>query len=180
MPSAILRSMLAVSLLAGAAADVRAQGTTSSDLAKQLASLMSGKGLDAIAVRDPTASDRAIAALVFPASQLLVVSARYPEPATLDAALSSRQFREVYAALQQPTVNEGKVFVQDLGCDGLHRDAGSVDVMYENGTAQTVFDGDWRRQKISETAYENRLKHADARYTAMLSALLTAAQNVNR
>jgi hypothetical protein len=158
---------------------VLAQGSTSAPLAKQLVTAMAAGGLDAIAARDPSSPDRAIAALVFPGSQLLVVSARYPD-ANLDAELATHLYRDVYTVLQQPTVAAGKVFFEDLGCDGLISGPGSADVMYEDGNTQTIFDGDWKKQKLSQTAYEQRVKEADARYAQLLAALVSAAQGYHR
>jgi hypothetical protein len=60
---------------------------------------MGAKGLDAIAVRDRDAPARAIAALVSPGTQRLVVSGTYASPDTLDATLAGRRYRDVYAAL---------------------------------------------------------------------------------
>lgn len=166
-----------VSQLAGAilvlllAAELGAQTPTSTQLAKQLVTTLAG--VDAIATRDPQDPGRAIAALVFPESQLLVVSAPYPDAAGLDALLTHRMYREVYSALQQPSISTGKVFFQDMGCDGFQ--PGSVDVMYEDGKTQTIFDGNWKKQKLSQSAYEQRARDAETRYARLLSALVGAA-----
>jgi hypothetical protein len=153
-----------------------APSPASGDLAKQLVSALSSTGLDAIAARDPEAPGRVVAALAFPGSQLLVVAAPYADGATVDAWLANRMYRDVYSALQQPSITTGKVFFQDLGCDGLQPAGGSVDVMYENGKTQTIFDGDWKKQKLSQAAYQERAKAADERYARLLRALLSAAQ----
>ena len=175
MSRALLPSVLAAALLTGFISPAAAQSPASPPLATQLASVMSSAGANAIAVRDPSAPDRAIAALVFPGSQLLVVSARYPD-ANLEAALSAHRYSDVYSALQQPTVNTGKIFIQDLGCDGLQSGASSVDILYLDGKTQTIFDGNWKSQKMSQAPYERRLKDADTRYAAILSALIAAVQ----
>jgi hypothetical protein len=156
---------------------VAAQESQSAPLAKQLMAAMTTKGLDAIAARDPAAPDRFVAALAFPGSQLLVVSAPYPAPASLDAYLTQHQYRDVYSALQQASIKDGKVFIQDLGCDGLQPGTdGSVDIMYEHVTAQTIFDGNWKKQHLSESAYQTRFHDADTAYSRMLTALVSAAQ----
>lgn len=163
-------------LFTGAATPVEAQPPAASgQLAKQLVTTLAGR--DAIAARDPQAPDRAIAALVFPESQLLVISAPYADAAGLDALLSHKMYREVYSALQQPTYNQGKVFFQDLGCDGLHSGPESVDIMYEDGKTQTIFDGNWKKQKLSEAEYQKRVKSAEERYARMLTALIDRARS---
>ena len=150
---------------------------SSSALAKQLVEAMSSAGMDALAMRDPANSGRAIAVLAFPQSQLLVIAGSYPDASSLDALLSNRMYRDVYAGLQQPTVSDGKVFIQDMGCDGLDpRGEANVDIMYENAKTQTIFDGNWKKQKISQSAYEERARQAEARYARLLSALIAAAQ----
>lgn len=162
-------------LCSAAAAPVPAQVPASGQLAKQLVTTLAGR--DAIAARDPQAPDRAIAALVFPDSQLLVVSAPYADAAGLDALLSHKMYRDVYSALQQPSFNQGKVFVQDLGCDGLQSGPESIDIMYEDGTTQTIFDGNWKKQKLSEAEYQKRVKSAEERYARMLTALIDRARS---
>jgi hypothetical protein len=166
-----------VLLAAAYAAAPRAQTQSSGQLAKELVSALASGGLDAIATRDPEKPDRAIAALAFPGSQLLVVSAPYAD-ASLDALLANRMYRDVYSTLQQPSIADGKVFIQDLGCDGLQ--PGGVDIMYENGKTQTILDGNWKKQGLSQSAYEQRAKDAEARYSRMLAALVGAARKAPR
>ncbi len=154
-----------------------AQPASSAVLAKQLVAVMGSSGLDAIAARDPQDPTRAIAALAFPGSQLLVVSAPYPDTATLDAYLANHMYKDVYTVLQQPSMSKGKLFFQDMNCDGLQSGGdGSVDIMYEDGGTQTIFDGNWKRLKMSESAYEQKLKNADARYAHLLTTLVAAAE----
>jgi hypothetical protein len=167
---------LALTLTAAASA-AAAQTPTSGQLAKQLVTSLTGSGLAAIAARDPGAPDRAVAALAFPDSQLLVVAAPYPDAAGLDALLAHRMYRDVYTTLQQPSFNQGKVFIQDLGCDGLQSGPESVDVMYEDGKTQTIFDGNWKRQKLSESEYQQRVKKAEERYARLLSVLIEQARS---
>ena len=71
----------AAALAVACAAGVSAQAPASADLAKQLIGVLSSRGLDAIAARDPEKPDRAIAALAFPGSQLLVVAGPYADTA---------------------------------------------------------------------------------------------------
>lgn len=168
-------------LVVSVASPVRAEESQSAPLVKQLVTAMQESGLDAIAARDPAAPDRFIAALAFPGTQLLVVSAPYPAPASLDAYLAQRQYREVYTALQQSSIKDGKVFIQDLGGDGLQPGTdGSVDIMYENVTVQTIFDGNWKKQHLTESAYQTRYRNADATYSHMLTALLSVVQTPAR
>jgi len=119
-----------------------AQESLSASSAHDLSELLTLHKLDAIATTDPDESDRFIAALFFPKSQLLVITARYTVPSLLQEKLAKRQYREIYGDLHGASIQESKVFVQDLGADGLHADGDhAVDVLYERGIAQTIFDG---------------------------------------
>jgi hypothetical protein len=167
---------LALALSAAAAASAQTP-SSSTELAKQLVAALGGSGLGAIAARDPSAPNRAVAALAFPDSQLLVVSATYPDAAGLDALLANRMYPDVYSALQQPSFNQGKFFFQDLGCDGLQSGPASVDILYEDGKTQTIFDGNWKKQKLSESEYQQRVRTAEERYARLLSVLIERARS---
>jgi hypothetical protein len=141
-------------------------GRGSGAAAKELVETLSSRQLSAIAAKDPDTPGRYIAALSFPDVQLLVISASYSNPAVLDDAIARKDFQTVYAALQGPNTREGKVFFQDMGADGLRADGnGSVDVMYEQGTNQTLFDGN---RKAKE-----KFAKAETTYERLLSVLLT-------
>ena len=94
----------------------------------------------------------------------------------LDALLASRNYRDVYAALQQPASAASRVFFIDAGCDGLQEDGENVDVMYERGTSQVLFDGKPEKQKLSRAAYSEKLAQSDERYGQLLAALAASIQ----
>ena len=133
-------------------------------------SLMHAKGMQTFAVRLPDQPDRFAAVMAFPDVQLLVVTARHASPDLLATQVAQKQFGEVYAELQSATTQDSRTFFQDLGGDGLGGDGG-VDVMYERG-AQTLFDGNWKRAKLSREEYDSRLAAADKRYSEVLDALI--------
>lgn len=152
---------------------IRAAGGGSAAVATELTALLTGRHLDAIAAQDPDAPNRFVAALLVPDAQLLVVSAEYPAPAELQSQLAQKNYRDIYAALHQPASLQTRVFVVDAGCDGLRSGADNVDVLYEKGK-QTTFDGRWKQQGLSETAYNKKVGDADDQYAKMLTTLLTA------
>ena len=143
----------------------------SAALVGELTALMTERHLDALAAQDPESPGRFVAALLIPNAQLLVVSAQYPAPAELQAQLAQKNYRDVYAALHQPLAQSTRVFFIDVGCDGLHSGGDGVDVMYEKGTQQTLFDGRWKQQGLSESAYTKRVSDADQQYTRFLTIL---------
>jgi hypothetical protein len=62
----------------------------------------------------------------------------------------------------------------DAGGDGLRGDGDGVDVLYEKGTTQTLFDGQWKKQGLSETTYNKRVQDAEASYSRLLSLLVAS------
>lgn len=168
--------MLAAALVIAASTGISAQTGRSPDFAGKLASLMAARQLDAFAAKDPDAADRFVAVLFMPQVQLLLVSAQYPVPSELEAQLAQRNYRDVYTALHQPAAQPTRFFLMDGGCDGLRPGADSVDVLYEKGTTQTLFDGRWKNQGITEAVYRKRAEDAETRYVRLLSVLTTALE----
>jgi len=169
--------VLLVSLLGtgAVAAQAPAPESTSSALVKQLVTLMSERKLDTVAATDPETPDRFVAAMAFPDVQLLVVAAKHPTPAWVRAQLVQKQYRDIYGALQQVPIQEGQIFFHDLGCDGLRGEPGeTIDIMYERGTTQTLFDGDWKKAGLSEDAYRKKFQDAEAQYSRLLTLLVQA------
>ena len=165
-----LLSVFAAVAIAATAAAQAESAATSAARAGELISLMQARGLQTFAVRLPDQPDQFAAAMAFPEVQLLVVAARHPNPEVLTAYAAQKQFAEVYSELQSGPSQDSRTFFQDLGGDGLGG-AGGVDVLYERGV-QTLFDGNWKRAKLSREAYDGRLVTADKRYSELLDALI--------
>ena len=160
---------LTVVLLLLAAAPVGAQESKSAVLVKQLTAALDAGKLEAIAAKDPSAPDVYCAALYFPNAQLLVVSAKYTAPQLLDTRLAKKEYRDTYIDLSSASVPASKVFVQDAAADGLK--AQGFDT-YEEAGKTMMFDGDWKKQKMSEQDYQKAFAAADERYAKILSMLL--------
>lgn len=153
-----------------------AQDTQSLALAKQLAAALDAAKLESVAAKDPAQPDRYIAALYFPGSQLLVVSAKYAAPVLLDEKLAKKDYREIYIDLNSASIIPTKVFVEDLGADGLKprpADGQPFDACEGEGK-RTAFNGDWKAQKLSEDEYLKAFSGADEQYSRMLTALIAA------
>jgi hypothetical protein len=150
-----------------------AQSPRSSTIAQQLTAALKGQKLDAIAARDPKEPDRFVAALYFPNSQLLVVSARYATPAALEAKLAQKQFRDIYLDLQGAPLPNTTIFYQDMNADGLCAERGqAADILYDGTPTPKIFDGDRGKQKVSEEDYTKQFTAADEQYSRMLNELL--------
>jgi hypothetical protein len=141
------------------------QAAGSKTAARELIERLESQRLEAIAAADPQDSGRFIAALYIAPSQLLVVSGRHPARDALAYRIAQRQYRDTYLDLQATPGTEGKLFVHDLGADGLGiTGSTSVDNVYESGVRVALTDGGSRE----------RFARADAEYTRMLRVLLGA------
>ncbi|MBA3639403.1 MAG: hypothetical protein H0W53_08975 [Acidobacteria bacterium] len=166
-----------LTLQAAAAPAAERANVRSPDLVKQLTEVMAERRLSAIAARDPEAPDRYVAAMLFPGVQLLLISARSDAPAYIDAEMSAQKYGNVYAALHQG-VTDSKLFVQDMGGDGLHGTADrNPDIVYERGVQRHLLDGDHKAVKMSSDAYTKHVEALDRRYARLLTLVLTAARS---
>ena len=131
----------------------------SAALAEELAQLLNGAQLDAIAAKDSEGTDRYVAALAFP-GQLIVVSARYEVPMYVEAKISNGEYREVYLDLNGASIPDTKVLITDVGADGLMSGDETSD-MVDTGSGPALFDGD---------------ADAEMQYVRMLNALIAEAR----
>lgn len=170
-PRAFLAAVLALGMSAAAAA----QESLSQPVAKQLAAALGAGKLDSIAAKDPDSTGVYVAALYFPGMQLLVVSARYTVPVLLDEKIGKKEYRDVYIDLNSASVPESKVFIEDLGADGLQAERAENQPFdtYDAGGKHIAFDGDWKRQKLTKDEYMKAFAAADERYRHILQTLLT-------
>jgi hypothetical protein len=108
-------------------------------------------------------------------------AASHPSAAGVAHRLDNRQYRDTYLDLQATPTPEGKFFVQDAGADGIAAEpsGGGVDVLYEDGVRQTLFNGDPRAQKLTRAEYEAKAAAADARYARLVMLLLSALQQTD-
>ena len=147
---------------------VVAQEMRSPSLAKELTALMTAAKLEAIALQDAEAPDRFVAVMLFPEVQLLMVSAAHPSTDYVKWQIEQKQYKDVYASLQQSGLTETRLFFQDLGADGLSAPGSeSVDVMYERGV-QTMLNGN------TKNGYEKKLREADTKYSRLLQLAIEA------
>ena len=149
-----------------------AQDSKSAAVAGELTRLLDEMKLDAIAARHGT--DQFVAALYFQGSQLLVVGGKYSSPDRITYLIGQKQYRDVYADLSSASEQATKVFVMDLGANGLkfkHQDGEPFDTVDSSG-GSISFNGE--RGKMSEDDYKKAFATSDEQYTAMLQALVAA------
>jgi hypothetical protein len=149
-----------------------AQDSKSAVLAKELAAALDAAKLDAIAAQDPADPETYSGALYFPGFELLVMSGKYASPPLIDGRLARKEYKDIYLELNGTVTS--KVFIEDMGLDGLHakRVENHPFDSVELGDTRTAFDGDWKKQKMSEDDYMKAFSVADARYAQILTALL--------
>jgi hypothetical protein len=156
-----------------------AQELKSPALAKELTQTLDGAKLTAIAAKDSSDPDGFVAAMYFSGSQLLVVAAKYTPAVLLTDKLAKKDYQEIYIDLNSASVPNSRVFVEDLGADGLkadHAEGAGFDSV-ERGGKRTVFDADWRKeQKLTDEQYAKLVADADALYSRLLQALINQAK----
>ncbi len=167
-PAVLIAVVLALPVAA------RAQDVKSADLAKQLAQLLDEKKLDAIAAADPQTAGAFAAALYYPGTELLVVSAKYAAPSLLTDKIAQKNYRDVYVDLSSASVAGSKIFVMDIGADGLvPKPKGDTPAdSIERGNTSVAFDGEYKKAKMSEAEYTKAFTQADADYAQILQLLI--------
>ena len=164
---AIALGCLAGVLVLSLPATALAQESKSAPLAKQLAAALD-------AAKDPSSSDVFCGALYVPGVELLVGLAKYTAPQLLNARLAKKEYRDVYIDLNSASVPSTKIFISDLGADGLqpkkngNKPFDTVDI---NGKTYTL-DGEWGKAKISQDEYMKAYEATEAEYVKMLEALV--------
>jgi hypothetical protein len=178
MARVVICSLVLVCL---APAVASAQESKSSSLAKQLAAALDAGKLDSIAAKDPASPDVFAAALYFPGMQLLVISGKYAVPQLLTDRVGRKEYRDVYLDLNGASAADTKVFIEDPGADGLKakREENQAFDQCEIGGKRTMFNNDWKAQKMSEDDYMKAYSAADDRYAQILAALLAQAKKTS-
>jgi hypothetical protein len=177
MTRSLAAAALTFTLSAGLAAPLAAQDGPTQAPAKELADLLQGQKLDAMAAR--LGEDQFAAVLFIPGVQMLVVSARYTAPALLNEKIISKQYRDVYLDLASASVPDSKLFIEDMQCDGLRKDrqgTSPFDIVTKGTGAPFALDGDHRKKKISEEEYDRSFAGFEGQYGAILRALLEQAK----
>jgi hypothetical protein len=146
----------------------------SAALARQLTQLMDAKKLDSIAGADSQDLGTYVAALYYPGSELLVVSAKYAAPPLLNEKIGNKDYRDVYIDLNSASVAGSKVLVMDQNADGLvarpssNQGADNCEI----GGKAVMFDGDWKKAKMSQADYTKAFAKAEDAYSRALEILI--------
>lgn len=158
---------------------VLAQESRSAILARELVAALEAAKLDSIAAKEPGVADRFFGALYIPNIQLLVVDGQYSSPLALETRIYRREYRDAYLDLTSASPAATRVLIEDMGANGLAatREPNQPFDSVDTGGTRTMFDGNWRAQKIREEDYRKAFADADARYAQILTALIAQAQS---
>jgi hypothetical protein len=178
LAGAIVVAATVASLCVPATSAAQQLTSKSAPLAKELASLLDQKKIDSIAAKDPSTPDYYVGALYFPGLQFLVVSSKYAVALYINEKLAKKDYREVYIDLNSASVPGTKTFIEDLRADGLMPDRSDDDPfdIVEMGGKRTMFDGDYKKQQMTEQAYAEAFRAADEAYAKYLSLLIAEAK----
>ena len=167
-----LTAILAVAIVSvlPIAADAQSK---SADPAKQLCQLLEQKKLESFAAADDANAGVFVAALYYPGTELLVVSAKYFNPPVLADKLTQKNYQDVYSDLNAGAVAGSKLLVMDTFADGLVAKPGNGSAPDSiDGSVAMTFDGDWKKAKQTEEQYMKAFADADAKYAHALEVLI--------
>lgn len=158
--------------------------STSAAPTKELVALLEGRlesGMAFLAAKLPDgASHQYVGALYLQSvPQLLVVVAQFEPAVLMDDRLTKRDYREAYTDLNSASKVGSRFFFEDLKVDGLmpSRDGSDPFDMYTGVDGKRLqFDGDAKRQKMSDDEYRAAFVAADALYAKAVQALLVEAR----
>ncbi|MGE0447109.1 MAG: hypothetical protein AB7P99_17940 [Vicinamibacterales bacterium] len=164
------RLLLVAALLAAPALSY-AQDSKSQGAVGELVKLLDERKLDAIAAAQ---GDAFVGALYLPGSQLLVVRGRLAPPERAQYLILNKNYRDLYIDLNSASDNATRVFISDLGANGLRfrRDGDQPFDTADVAGRSYSFDGDWGRANLSRDDYTKAWQDADDQYTQMVQALL--------
>jgi hypothetical protein len=154
------------------------QASKSASVAKELSQRLDQAKLQHIAARDPEDPTRFIAAMYFPGMQIVAVSGKYSVPVLLNEKLMAKQYQDINVDLSSASERDSRITIEDLRCDGLPavRVKNGPNDAWEQGSTRVVFDFDWKKQKLSEKDFYDKLSAADAAYARILGILLAEAK----
>jgi hypothetical protein len=166
----------AVVLVAGVSVPAMSQQppSTSASLTIELVKMLNERNLDAAAGRLGT--DEFVGAIYFPGSQIVVLSAKTTVPDRMTYLLLQKSYKDLYVELNGSPDRQSRVFVSDLGADGLkfRREKNEAPDSVEAGGGTLTLDGEWRKAKLSEAEYTKQFQAHDERYSRMLQAMIAA------
>jgi hypothetical protein len=163
---------MAVLLLVPGLVFAQAPASKSAPLASELVKLLDSMKLDAVA--GSRGVNEYVAAMYFPGSQLVVVNATTSVPDRMKYLILQKSYKDLYVELNGAVDQASKIFISDLGANGLQfkREKNPPFDTIDTAGKTTALDGDWRKAKLSEQEYTKMYVAQDEAYSQMLQALI--------
>lgn len=159
-----------------------AQEAKSAVAVRDLVALLGPKVNDAqmayIAAADPGDPGRFVGALYMKAAETLFVISGKFQHGSLEGRLANREYQDAYIDLNSASTAESRLFVTDMKCDGLvlePKGSAVADTIEGPGTRRISFDGQPKKQKMSEQDYKTAFDAADTQYERAVRALIAEA-----
>lgn len=180
----VLAAALAVSFSIPVLASAQEPASTSAVPTKELVGLLEGKldaGMAFLAAKLPDGgTHQYVGALYLQAvPQLLVVIAQFEPAVLMDERLAKRDYREAYTDLNSASKVGTRYFFEDLKVDGMmpRREGSDPFDMYTGVDGKRLhFDGDAKKQQMSDEQYRAAYVAADALYAKAVQALIVEAK----
>ena len=144
----------------------------SAPLATELTQLLEAAQLTSVAAKN---ADSYVGALYVPGVQLLVVSGRFSAGDRMSYLLSEKSYKDAYLDLSSASERGSRVFITDLGANGLRFGRGKdqpfdmVDTGGKSMTFDRVVSGSGKR---SGDEYSTAFTTMDEQYSQLLQALI--------
>ncbi len=150
------------------------QASKSAPVAQELTKQLDTSKLQHIAARDPNDPTRFFAVMYMPGVQIVAVSGTYAAPILLNEKLLQKKYQDIYIDLSSASDRNSRQTFEDLRADGfpagkLKNQPGDT---FEHAGQRVIFDFDWKKQKLSEKDFLDKLATADAEYARILNLLL--------
>ena len=175
-------------VLAGAIAlPAQSQTPATAAKAKELATLLQAKKLEAFAARVPGESGRFVATRLIPNVQLLAIMALHTRHMDMEYYLYNNDHRNAYLDLNSSTFSTERLVIDDAMADGLVALPGRSPVhdSVVKGNDRRTFDGDFadgRKRndtRIAQDAYMKTFSDAEQQYSKMLDILIAEIKKLS-
>ncbi len=150
----------------------QAQDSKSAAGVTELLALLDQMKVDSVAAAQ---GDEFVGAFYVPGSQLLVIRGKFASPVRAGILLERKMYRDLYTDLNSAAELATRVFISDLGADGLKFRRANNTLPFDTadvGDKSYRFDGDWGKQKLSRDDYTKVFQTTDEQYVQMLRALV--------
>lgn len=162
----LIASLVLVPVLA------QAQDSKSASAVTELVQLLDQMKLDSVAAAHDNGF---VGAMYLPGSQLLLIHGKFASSIRAEILMERKMYRDVYTDLNSAADLATRVFITDLGADGLKfRRANNNQPfdMADVGAKSYRFDGEWGKQKLSREEYTKVFETTDEGYSQMVRALI--------